>query len=849
MAERPEGLAHLLVRDLAESHDFHRTGGGNPKIRRVERRAHGQGRLDELTDVFDASEEARAEANLTATELQSLGLIIVLEGASEAHPLKLRSLDQLSGHRKIPKRPKWLLLSVTPAAGDQAERAVVWVSDEYRSAFLKLFQDYLSEVTRWKQPANRELVANIARIRRAALRDLWQSGGEPPTQGRVWWELWLDRTDDAVALAEHFAQLHGLRFAERRLKLNDRVVVWLEATWSNLQALPFTRVPLAEIRRPSFVDTVEDLGRDDREEFAEDLAARIEAAEATAPAVCHLDTGVRRTHALLTTSLAATDVHSTVDEFGTAVQNHGTLMAGLALYGSLDGLLLGTATLTLRHRLESVKFLPDRGPRRDPETYGVATAQAVALPEATIARRRVFCMPVTAKPDNGAEPSRIGEPSLWSASVDALAAGVDIARSDRGIELIGRPDPAAARLFVLSAGNTGPTFQAAYRDLCDTSPAEDPAQAWNVLTVGAHTSLTDTPSDPSYAGWHALAEEGDISPHSRTSFLFGDRPWPIKPDICMEGGNVLTNGARDFHEAHPLLSVRTTDSQDDLALGSANATSAATAQAARLAALVQAAYPAYWPETVRGLLVHAAEWTPAMRAEIDGARLKAQKLRLLRRYGWGVPAEAAVLDSSQQAVTLVTQDEFVPFDGPEHKVRHFRLHQLPWPVQALRDLEGADVTLRVTLSYFVEPTASRRGWRQRYSYASHGLRFELMHQLESIDAFIARVNREAQLEEDDGTSQSPVAEDRWLIGSRQRNLGSLHQDVWEGAAADLAETGTLAVHPVGGWWKNNGRKDRIDLPVRYALLVSLKTSELGVDLYTPVATELQARIESAVPAT
>ena len=524
-------------------------------------------------------------------------------------------------------------------------------------------------------------------------------------------------------------------------------------------------------------------------------------------------------------------------------------MAGLALYGALDDLLLGTASLRLRHRLESVKFLPDGGPARDPETYGVATAQAVALPEATIARRRVFCMPVTAKPDDGDEPPRIGEPSLWSASVDALAVGVDIARSDKGIDLIGQPDREAARLFVVSAGNIGPAFQEAYRDLCDTSPAEDPAQAWNVLTVGAHTHLIDTPSDPTYTDWRALAEEGDISPHSRTSLLFGDRPWPIKPDICMEGGNVLTDGARDFDDTHALVSLRTTDNRDDLALGSANATSAATAQAARVAALAHAAYPDYWPETVRGLLIHAAEWTPAMRVEIDGARGKMGVLRLLRRYGWGVPTETAVLESSQQAVTLVSQDEFVPFDGPDHRVRNFRLHRLPWPVQALRDLEGADVTLRVTLSYFVEPTASRRGWRQRYSYASHGLRFELKHQLESIDDFVARVNREAQTEEDGGTSRTPVAEDRWLVGPQQRNLGSLHQDIWEGSAADLAEAGTLAVHPVGGWWKNNGRKDRIDLPVRYALIVSLKTRELGVDLYTPIATELEARIESAIPAT
>ena len=55
----------------------------------------------------------------------------------------------------------------------------------------------------------------------------------------------------------------------------------------------------------------------------------------------------------------------------------------------------------------------------------------------------------------------------------------------------------------------------------------------------------------------------------------------------MEGGNVLADGAGEF-DPHPLLSLRTTDARDDLALTSACATSAATAQAARLGALAHA---------------------------------------------------------------------------------------------------------------------------------------------------------------------------------------------------------------------------------------------------------------------
>ena len=192
---------------------------------------------------------------------------------------------------------------------------------------------------------------------------------------------------------------------------------------------------------------------------------------------------------------------------------------------------------------------------------------------------------------------------------------------------------------------------------------------------------------------------------------------------------------------------------------------------------------------------------------------------------------------------MVVQDSFVPFVGREHKMRHFRLHELPWPTQELLALDEADVELRITLSYFIEPSPSRRGWQKRYAYASHGLRFELQAPNESPDGFVRRVNREAALDEG-GVQAGSSSTDRWVLGPIQRNRGSLHQDIWQGHGAELATTGTIAVHAVGGWWKNNRRADRQDLPIRYALLVSLRTREQTVDLYTPIAVSLQVPVEA-----
>ena len=830
MPERDDRLPHLLVLGRVESEAFKRQGGGSKQPREVDRHSHGQRLRTELNDTLRRQDTQREQSDFE--ELRAQGVIITIESATN-YGLKIDSLEQRSRHTNVPKRSKWLLLNVEPATDESPERAQVWVSDEYRGEFLRLFENFLEKDTPTGKPRNRELVANIARIRATTLRDLWQSAGEPATSGVHWWEIWLRPDDDAFEQAQRFAEAAGLRIVPSILRFGTRHVVWLRARWDDLLVLPFTSVPVAELRRPQFVDTVEDLDPGEQWEFVRDLAGRVVPAGDDAPAVCLLDTGVRRTHALIDGSLAESDVHSVVGLPSGDLNGHGTRMAGLALFGPLDAPLLDTGPVHLRHRLESVKFLPDTGrPLHDPSAYGLVTAQAVAEPEVTAARRRrAYCLTVTAKPEKTP-----GEPSLWSAAIDAIACGTDISRSPGGIELLGAPQCDAARLVIVAAGNVG-AYERDYRSNCDLSPMEDPAQAWNALTVGAYTELTATPSDPTYAGWQSLAESGDVSPHSRTGVIGGGSKWPVKPDICMEGGNVLISPANDTDQGHPLLSLRTTDHADDYALGSATATSAATSQASRLAALAMAAYPDYWPETIRGLLTHCATWTPTMREQIMGRTRLTRRVQVLKRYGWGVPDALAVLHSARSAVTTVTQDEFVPFDGPDYSMRHFRLHQLPWPADVLQELGVENVELRVTLSYFIEPSAARRGWRNRYAYASHGLRFELRGPTETTPEFIRRVNRQAAVEED-GRQRSAGGSISWMIGPNQRNKGSLHQDVWSGSGAELARSGVIAVHAVGGWWKNNLHKGRRSRPVRYALLVSLRTRQEEIDLYTPIAAEL-----------
>jgi len=832
-------LPHLLIRGYVEKQDFNRQGRGDKKVRDVERRSHGVQIRDEAERALSSGEADRPVFDLD--ELKSLGVVITVEGA-RGFPLQLESLESQSQHKANP-RPRWLLLSVLPESDDEPERAQIWVADEFRPAFMARFERFINEDTPFDKPKNLSLVANIARIRQSVLEDLWQSAGEPPKVGRQWWEIWLHPFSNALDLAAKYSEALQLRILEKNLRLDNRHVVWIQATWEELFMLPLSAVPVTELRRPVFVDTIvdtiEDLEDEEQDEYVYDLADRLVSASVDAPAVCLLDTGVRRTHTLLAHSLSENDMHTIVGEPRGDLSGHGTKMAGLALIGPIDSALVGSGPVRLLHRLESVKFLSDVGDKgHAPEVYGIVTAEAIALPEIESTRSRVFSVPITST----GPADRPGEPSVWSAAIDALAAGTGIGQSGTGIELLGPPDNDSKRLIIVSAGNVDIPYDDDHITKSDLEPIQDPAQAWNALTVAASTHLVDPPTDPTFTGWNAVAEEGELSPHSCTGTIAGSDKWPIKPDICMEGGNVLTDGAGDFHESHPLLSLRTTSRDSDTKIGSANATSAATSQASRLAARAMAIYPSYWPETIRGLLVHSSEWTPVMRAAIDAVPGKKKRRQLLRRYGWGIPTDAAVLGSSQNAVTMVVQDTFVPFTGNEYKMREFRLHQLPWPKSKLEELGAVNVELRVTLSYFVEPSGSRRGWRQRYSYASHALRFDLNAPNESPTEFIRRVNQQASDEESGSTASASTA-DKWTVGFDQRIKGSLHQDIWRGHGAELATTGTISVHPVGGWWKNNKRKDRQELPVRYSLIVSLRTPAQEVDLYTPIATEIGVPVE------
>jgi hypothetical protein len=595
---------------------------------------------------------------------------------------------------------------------------------------------------------------------------------------------------------------------------------------------------LAEVRKAKETAAeFADMAPDEQSEWMGELLGRTtQSALAVAPAVCLLDTGVTRGHPLLESSLSLADCHTCDPDWGAHDHHgHGTEMAGLALYGDLVPVLAGSEPVQLGHRLESVKILPPMG-ENPPELYGAVTAEATSRVEVQAPnRRRCFSMAVAATDERDR-----GQPTSWSAAVDALAAGRAFDASSSGLVYLDDDSEPPRRLFVLCAGNIDPAnFAIEHLDRSDVDPVHDPGQAWNALTVGAYTDKALI-TDAQWDSWRPVASAGDLSPWSTTGVTFANA-WPIKPDVVFEGGNVASNARGEIDYPCPdlcLLSTHFRPGNKSFVLSWA--TSAAAAQVARMAALISAEYPSLWSESVRALVVQSAEWTPRMQGHLTDANGKRARARLVQRYGFGVPNLERALRSAGDALTLIAQGSIRPF--ARGKLREVQIFDLPWPRAVLQSLGATPVRLRVCLSYFIEPNPGRRGWQKRHRYASHGLRFEVKGPTESLDEFRKRLNRKA-LEEDEAKPSTGGDSSEWYLGEQARHRGSLHSDILDCSAADLAERGVIAVYPVTGWWKEQPKRDRSEQGARYALVVSIETPGVETDIWTPVAQQVGVAIE------
>lgn len=809
-------LKHLLVTRTATLAAYSPKGGG-PRFNVAprNRRHHATELLRQFRGIRTDVEGIQEERQRLGFDPEA-GMVLQFESLQD-FPLKFESLDLRSQGIE--------LLSVKERDGKAT--ALCYVPKGKLDTFIRKIEAYRDEKTQSGNPKNNPLVANIETIQLAAVDELWSDDHSrmPAQNAKFWWEIWL-RSDDQTALENlrHAADRVRFTLDEEILQFPERLVVTANCTKRQLGRTIRLISSIAELReaKQTAADFVH-LAPAQQQQIAQGFLAGVSLNETGNTAACILDTGVTQGHPLLQVALSAGDCHSYDAAWGVHdPEGHGTEMAGLALYGDLAPAIAAGSPVELEFRLESVKILNQNDPN-PPHLYGAVTIRATQMVEAANPeRKRVIGMAITAL------GSENGEPSTWSAAVDALTSGY---ADDR------------KRLMLISAGNSEPSGWHIHPDSSLHTSVQDPAQAWNALTIGACTHLSVLPANK-YPDWSVVATEGDVSPYSSTSATWNPT-WPIKPDVVFEGGNCAVDpNTGHAGQADELCLLTTHGNPAARPFSLLWATSAATAVASRFAATLQARYPEFWSETIRGLVVHSAEWTNAMKGHFHPIDSREKVGRLLRYCGYGVPDLERACWSANNQLTLIAQDELQPYrkDGSTYKTKDIAIHTLPWPIDVLKDLHEEEVELRVTLSYFIEPNPGRRGWKGRYRYASHALRFDVKTPIETTAEFRQRV-RSAEPEEDDNSQEHASDAADWEIGPQLRHRGSVHSDRWRGTAAQLAERNMIAVFPVVGWWRERHHLGRWNHAARYSLIVTLKTPTEEIDIYTPVATQIGLQIE------
>lgn len=833
----PASKKHLRVDNFSSSEDYasRRVGRSDQSPLQADRFGHG----NQLKTQYAAAIASYAQRAPVEPITDETGLYLQLTSVPECR-LPLETLDSARDYR----------LQSLHDDSEGREVAVIFIPDSRRLSLAKKLDEYLNpekDNARSQKPRNQRLVDSISDIRLANIKSFWTDPpGEFPqdANAQCWWEVWLNKRTgvDMIEVATQFAQRVNATLGNCSVTFYNSVVVLLKASHLQLEMATEMISCLSELRgvkETAAVFTYETAF--EQQQWANDLAERIEVMLNTNVFVSILDTGVNYQHPILakgTDEILSETWDPAWPKFSPSHTNqrlhHGSEQAGLALFGDLYEALTSTTPVVLTHRIESGRILPPNGDN-DPLLYGAITADTAGKLEAARPHgRRVFSMAVTAPhPDQG------GQPTSWSSKVDELASGATDSKQ---------------RLFILSAGNNRSLDPAAdYWDQAHLEEIEDPAQAWNALTVGAYTALT-TVDEPDFNGWSPLAESGDLSPRSRTSVSWAwNQQSPFKPDVVAEGGNVLLSPDHsDIQDADCVSLLTTSGRSTGKIFSSTGATSAATALVSRQAAIIAAENPEYWPETIRGLIVHTAGWTERMyqrgaHLEMTHSRQTAMKT-MLRTFGFGVPDLERARYSAGHRLTLVAQGEIQPFTkeegSSEPTLKEMHLFQLPWPTEVLQALSpDIELKLKVTLSYFIEPNPRRRGYRNRFSYASHGLRFEVIRPEQSLPNFRAFINRLAN----DSSYLGPEGNtDGWVFGPQLRTRGSLHHDVWIGSAAQLAAMGTIAVFPVSGWWKSRTSEERWSNEARYSLIVSIEAPDQTIDLYTEVENEIATEIEATI---
>jgi hypothetical protein len=475
----------------------------------------------------------------------------------------------------------------------------------------------------------------------------------------------------------------------------------------------------------------------------EDLPS-VRAPLADAPLVGLIDSGVASGHPLIGPAIAAAEALSGAIPDGEDRCGHGTMIAGLILYGPIDQLLADGVSVRPMCRIVSVAVLDANNEFPDADLWERDLVEAIE-----------WCASQGAKIINLSlgdrrRPLRSPRQHVGAALVDELARRLDL-------------------VIVISAGNSHPLD---YLSTVDdesfvTYPTEllgdpnssiiDPGTAALALTVGGITT--------------ALAATGYSAQETVLRRPLGQPGWPspitrhgpgvggaIKPEVVARSGTLGIETGR-LVDTDPELAVISTRLGSGRLLGYMTGTSLAAPLVTRIAAAVNARYPSFSSCLIRALILLSTE--PSSFASIlEGETAAMRETAARNLIGLGQPELTRATEATSHRAVLVAESS-LPING-------VHIYELPIPnsFMASGGVRGIDIALAF----------SPRTRQSRLDYLSNRIDFALIRgmALDEIIQVVAAIEGDEAVELESASDEHPEGTN---TGERTPTLSELGSKV------------------------------------------------------------------------
>jgi len=668
---------------------------------------------------------------------------------------------------------------------------------------LNEFKNRLAQIARGEVPTRKEVMYAVKGWENWSKEDrigpaLRAYGTPAQAPFRVDVELWaLERRDER----NHMLAAFEARCRENGLKqldclAQDAIIMYrLEVSRAGLDFLLSHR-DVRMVDLPPLYQLEVGLAHISAQDLPEVLSP-----EANAPGITVLDSGVNTNHPLLASAVG--DAQSFLSDLGPEDENgHGTMVAGLALYGDVE------------QQLRSGRFMPElrllSGRITDASNYSPGFLENRLIEAVGYFTKEYGCRVFNLSIGDVHKPYTGGHVRGLAAVLDTLVRQYNV-------------------LFVVSAGNFLGTekfpqdWREEYPDYLFTDEARiiDPAPALNVLTVGSLAKYEQPrlgqrfPNDVNY---QPVARRDQPSPFTRVG------PGPlgaIKPEVVEYGGNFSVDLRTEPHKLlhNDLLGELSTSHAYTAGrlFGIDVGTSFATPKVTHLAGRLLKRYPEAGPNLLRALIVaHAAipEPTRDLFQEDDA--------KAVNLVGYGKPDWNGAIYSGDSRVTLYCQEKI---SGQTH---HF--YEIPLP----EDFFGGSARRKRYITVALAHMPLVRRTRIEYKGSSINFRVVKARQLEDILRIFryttSKEEREKLLPETGNFKPTPNV----------RNKGTVQAAAWQIKQVDsrwgddhLFIVVTRAVEP----WA-----EQIFDEEDYALVVVLKDESEQVHYYAQVRQLLRARI-------